>query len=299
MRPREPTPPFSPGLALTLAVFAISWGSILARLCSAGPLVIAFYRVCLAAIFLSPFAVRRGALGRPSSGVSLRVLLAGLLLAVHFGAWIWSLSLTTIGSSVLLVSSQPLFSALLSGAILGERAPGRIYLGIAVSLVGMTLVSGGDLKISTGRFSGDLLSIVAACAGAGYFVIGRQLRAEVPLARYLCMVYGTSAVLLGLAAWSAGQSLTGLPPTDYAWLSAMAVVPSIIGHGCLNWAVRHLKVFVVSLAAFGEPILATLYARLLFDEPVPPALIGGAALIFMGIFISIPRSRPAGEGRSS
>jgi len=300
LRSGEPTPPFSSGLALVLAVFAISWGSILVRLCSAGPLVIAFYRVALAAIILSPFALWSGHFGRPISSVSWRVLLAGFLLAVHFGAWVWSLALTTIASSVLLVSSQPLFSALLSGAILGERAPGRIYVGIMVSLVGMILITGWDLKVSAGRWLGDFLSIIAAVAGAGYFIMGRRLRAEVPFATYLFMVYGASAALLGIAAWSVGQPLTGLRPADYAWLSVMAVLPSIIGHGCLNWAVRHVRVYFVSLASFGEPILATLYAWVLFHEPAPPALFAGAALIFTGILISLPRpTRIPGEGRST
>lgn len=246
--------------------------------------MIACYRVGLAAILLAPFAVGKGALRRFSA----RVFLAGLLLAVHFGAWIWSLNLTSIGSSVLLVSSQPLFSAFLSGAILGERAPARTYVGIGVSLAGMILISGGDLRLSPDRFQGDLLAVAAAVAGAGYFVIGRQMRAELPFVTYLFCVYGASAALLGIAAWSAGQPLTGLRPADYAWLSVMAVVPSIIGHGGLNWAVRHVRVFLVSLAAFGEPILATFYARLLFREPIPPALISGAALIFAGILISLP-----------
>jgi len=289
LRSREPSSPFPPGLALILAVFAISWGSILVRLCSAGPLVIACYRVGLAAALLTPFAMRKGARRRLSARVSLRVFLAGLLLAVHFGAWIWSLHLTSIGNSVLLVSSQPLFAAFLSGAILGERAPARAYAGIGVSLAGMILISGGDLGLSPDRFVGDLLAVVAAVAGAGYFVIGRQVRADLPFVTYLFWVYAASAALLGIAAWCAGQPLTGLRPADYAWLSAMAVVPSIIGHGGLNWAVRHVRVFLVSLAAFGEPILATLYARLLFREPIPPVLISGASLIFAGILISLPR----------
>jgi len=259
------------------------------RLCSAGPLVIACYRVGIAAAILAPFAVRKGALRRFSARVSIRVFLAGLLLAAHFGAWIWSLNLTSIGSSVLLVSSQPLFSAFLSGAILGERAPARTYAGISVSLAGMILISGGDLRLSPDRLTGDLLAVVAAVAGAGYFVIGRQLRAELPFVTYLFAIYGAAAALLGIAAWNADQPLTGLRPADYAWLSVMAVVPSIIGHGGLNWAVRHVRVFLVSLAAFGEPILATFYAWLLFREPVPPALISGAALIFAGILISLPR----------
>jgi len=56
--------------------------------------------------------------------------------------------------------------------------------------------------------------------------------------------------------------------------------------------VRHLRVYVVNLAAFGEPILATLYARLLFGEKVTPSLIGGAALILAGIVLAV---RPLGS----
>jgi len=295
---RGGTPAFSPGLALALAVIAISCGSILVRLCSGGPLSIAFYRMALAAVLLAPFAFRRGMPGSFSRGTWARVLLAGLFLAIHFGAWIWSLGLTSVGSSVVLVSTQPLFSGLISGAVLGERASAKFYGGISLCLAGTLWISGADWGLSRERLVGDLLSLVAACAAAACFVVGRSVRSEVPFLPYLFLLHAGAAVFLGGAALATGQALTGFPARDAVWLVAMAIVPSLVGHGCLNWAVRHLRVFIVNLATFGEPVLATLYARALFREPISHSLLAGSCLIAAGVVISLlpgsslPREAP-------
>jgi drug/metabolite transporter (DMT)-like permease len=293
---REGNRSFSPGLALALAVLAISWGSILVRLCSAAPLSIAYYRMAMAAALLAPFALRRILSSPPPSRILGSIALAGAFLAVHFGAWIWSLDLTSIGSSVVLVSTQPLFSALISGFALGERAPAKVYVGMAVSLAGTLLISGADWRLSEWRILGDVLAVVAAAAGAACFVVGRSVRAQVPFVVYFFLLCATAAIFLAGGAWVARQPLTGFPARDYFYLAALAILPTLVGHGCLNWAVRHLRVYIVNLAAFGEPILATLYAWVLFREPIPLSLLAGAVLIALGILLSIRPSKPAAAG---
>src|SRR5689334_8831024 len=100
-------------MALALAVFGISWGSILVRLCQVAPLSLASYRMGFAALLLAPLALRPSQFASIPPRLLARIALAAACLAVHFGAWIWSLQLTSIGSSVVLVSTQPLFSALI------------------------------------------------------------------------------------------------------------------------------------------------------------------------------------------
>jgi drug/metabolite transporter (DMT)-like permease len=284
--------PFPPAAALVLAVLAISWGSILVRFCSSGPLAIACLRLTFATLFVAPFALPGLRGGLPGTRVAKRTLLASCFLALHFGAWIASLRLTSIGSSVLLVSTQPLFSAVLSGVWLGERPARRFYAGTAVCLAGMLLVSGADLHLSRQRLLGDALAVLAGGAGAAYFVIGRSLRAELPFGAYLFLVYGLAGALLAVAALAAGQPLIGFPPHELIPLAAMALFPSVVGHGGLNYAVRHLPAFTVSLATLGEPLLATLIARWLFDEPLSPALLAGGALILSGVLLA---AWPAGK----
>ena len=277
----------SPAFALALAILAISWGSILVRLCSAGPLAIACYRMALAALFMAPFAIRP-LLSSPIPRETLaRIGLASAFLAIHFGAWIWSLSLTSIGSSVVLVSTQPLFSAMVSGLALGERAPARIYAGVALSIAGTILITGADFGLSRERLEGDLLSLLAAAAAAACFIVGRSVRKEIPFTAYFFLLCAIAAALLAGSALVIGQPLTGFRPSDYLYLAALAILPTLIGHGCLNWAVRHIRVYYVNLAAFGEPILATIYARILFGEPVAPSLFAGGGLIISGILLSL------------
>ncbi len=283
-RPSTPS-----GFALALAILAVSWGAILVRLCQAPALVVAFYRLAFATLLLLPFGITSGA-GTPflpARRLGL-VAMSGLFLALHFGTWITSLSYTTVASSVVLVSTQPLFSAWFSGPFLGEKAPPRLYLGVLLALSGTALIAGGDLLLSREGLKGDLLAILGAAAAAGYYVIGRRVREEMTLVPYLTMVYGFSALFLGAAALATGQALLRAPASDVPWYLIMAAGPTLVGHGSFNWAVRRLPVFYVNLATFGEPILASFYAFLLLGEPLRASLWGGGGLVFAGILLALP-----------
>jgi drug/metabolite transporter (DMT)-like permease len=277
------------GIVLALAILAVSWGAILVRFCGSAPLVVAFYRLALATALLVPLALvpAVAAPALPSAASARLVFLAGLFLALHFGAWISSLSYTTVASSVVLVASQPLFSALFSGRILGEEAPARLYLGAVLALAGTAIIMGGDSVRSGGHLKGDLLALAGAAAGSGYFILGRRLRREMPFFRYLLFVDGTAALLLGLAALASGESLA-VPRGDLPWLFLMAAGPTLVGHGSFIWAVRRMKVFYANLAAFGEPILASVYAFFLLGEPLRPTWCVGGALVLGGIFLALP-----------
>lgn len=291
--------PLTAGFALALAILAVSWGAILVRLCQAPSLVIAFYRLGLATVILIPFALATGGLKSvlPAGWSLALVASSGLLLAVHFGAWITSLSYTSVASSVVLVATQPLFSAFFSGFFLGEKAPPRLYAGVILALAGTAVIVGGDLALSPARLKGDILALVGAAAAAGYFIIGRRVREEMRFFGYLVLVYGFSALFLGAAAAASGENILRVSRGDVFWLFLMAAGPTAVGHGCFNWAVRKLRVFYVNLAAFGEPILASFYAFLLLGEPLGASLWAGGALVFAGSLLALPRmarSVPAG-----
>jgi len=120
---------FPAGFALLIAVAAVSWAAILVRLCDAPSLGIAFYRMLFATLAILPWGLR-------STGpVSLRTyglaVTAGVLLGLHFATWISSLAFTTVASSVVLVSAQPVFTAVLGPLFLRERPGGRAWTGSA------------------------------------------------------------------------------------------------------------------------------------------------------------------------
>lgn len=282
------------GVALVLAVFAISWGSILVRVCEAPPLTIAFLRVGIAALLLAPPALawraRRPRPDRPWRGAAAA---AGLLLALHFATWIASLSFTSIAASTLLVSTQPVFSLLLSRRLLGERAGGRALIAMLIALGGVGLIVWGDSRAGEGRLLGDLLALAGALSAAGYLIVGRRVRECVALPTYLGVVNLWAAIGAGSLALLLTQPLLPAARIDLAWCFLMALVPHLIGHGTLNWAVRRLRAYLVNLTVLGEPVLATFYAFLVFGE-IPPALVyPGALLIGTGVVLAFSEtSRP-------
>jgi len=126
-----------------------------------------FYRMVISALLLLPFAgfQRRQGWLRSRSSV-LTALGAGLFLGLHFATWITSLQLTTVASSVVLVTTTPVFAAIFSARLLGERAGSKAWAGIVLSVAGSALIAWGDY--SRAPASGS----AAQGAGAGSAVLG-------------------------------------------------------------------------------------------------------------------------------
>ncbi len=214
----EMSRPFAPPvLVLGFGILAVSASSIFIRYAQseADSLAIAAWRLSLATLVLAPIALtrRRGELASlPWSERGLAAL-SGAFLAVHFASWITSLAYTSVASSVVLVSTAPLWVALLSPITLKEPLSRSMVAGLALALIGGAVVGLSDTCIWTtsglscpdvgtfirGRaFIGDLLALVGAVAAAGYLIIGRRLRKQVSLLSYIFVVYGIAAIVLTL-----------------------------------------------------------------------------------------------------
>ena len=169
-------------LGLATAVVAVSFGAPLARLTDAAPLAVAAWRMVLATAIIVPFAWRRGGIA-PPAGRGAAVALAGLLLGLHFGLWIPSLWLTSVSASVLLVQTAPLWVLLASPRFLGVPIRPRNVVSFALAIAGVAVIARGDLDLSPRALLGDALALGGAVACAGYLVVGKRLRGEMPVER--------------------------------------------------------------------------------------------------------------------
>jgi drug/metabolite transporter (DMT)-like permease len=272
----------SPFLTLSLAVLFVSFGAILVRLAAAPPLAVSFYRVAIASLILLPFAARDASRSWPALGPKRRWLLvvSGAALALHFATWIASLSYTTIASSVLLVNTAPLFAIVFSRVFLHERVPGVVKAALPIAFAGAALIALGDWGGSPGSLLGHALAVAGAVTVAAYQVIGRGLRAALPLNAYVLGVWATAAVALAALATGSGVPLSGYDRRTWLVFAALALVPTLGGHGLVNKSLRSLPAPTVGLFLLGEPVLASLLAWLLFREvPGPWTLAGGAIVI--------------------
>jgi drug/metabolite transporter (DMT)-like permease len=272
----------SPWLTVSLAVVCVSFGAIFVRLAQAPPLAVSFYRVAIASLILLPFAAPDARCSWPALDARRRllVLAAGLALALHFATWIASLSYTTVASSVLLVNTSPLFAIALSRLFLHEKPSPVVQVAIPVALFGAALIAFGDWAGSPGSLLGNGLAVAGAVTVAAYQVVGRGLRDALPLNAYVLGVWGTAALALAALARAFGVPLGGYPRRTWLLYLALAVVPTIGGHGLVNKSLRSLPAPTVGLFLLGEPVIASLLAWVLFREaPGPWTLAGGAVVL--------------------
>lgn len=301
----EQRPAVPPLVALLFGILAVSTASVFIRLAQqdAPSLVIAASRLTLATLVLAPVALatRRAELAALQRREWSLALLSGFFLALHFATWISSLEYTTVASSVVLVSTVPLWVALLSPVALKEPVMRLVLVGMALALLGGAVVGVSDSCtwqagglvcpslsefINRQAFWGDLLALAGAFTAAGYLLIGRRLRAQVSLISYIFVVYGMAAVVLLVFVFAAGQTMLGYPPATYLWFLLLALIPQLIGHSTYNWALGYLSAAYVSIALLGEPIGSTILAYFLLAETPTPIKLVGAVLILAGIYIA-------------
>ena len=275
-------------VALALGIAAISTASVLIRLARAPALVQAAWRMILAAILLAPWgAPRLVSEWRALSRGELAMLsLSGIALALHLAVWIASLSLTTVASSVILVTTNPIYVGLASHYILGERVGRRTVLAIVVALIGSIIVSYGDLRLSEEALLGDALALLGALLMSAYILLGRTVRRKLSTLAYVWPCYGVAGLLLLILCVVGRQPMLGYDSTTFLMLCLLAIVPQMLGHSILNWALGHLSPVLVTLAILGEPIGASILALLVLGEAPPATALIGGPLILAGIYVA-------------
>jgi len=281
-------------LALVLAICAVSTGAPFARWAApAPPIAIAALRVAFASVLLLGAGWRElGSLRRIAPRDLPLVLLSGVLLAIHFGSWIASLSFTSTAASVALVCTNPIFAALF-GTLLGDRVTRRELAGIAVAAAGCAVLAGGDWQAGGDALIGDGLALVGAASAAAYLVVGRRLRSALPLLPYLGAVNAIAAVALVIAAVTIGAPIAALPARSYVACAGAALFASFIGHSLLNAAVRTTPTHLVALTMLSEPIGNSLITWIAFGERPPTHTMLGGAVVLDGIAIGFVRRQAA------
>lgn len=269
-------------VGLLVGVVAVSWAAIFVRLADAPPLVIAAWRLCLAGAIVFPYALARHhrALRAGSTRTGLFAVGAGLALALHFGTWITSLKLTSVASSVALVTTTPVWVALLSALVLKERAKPLTLLAMAVAITGSVIIAGADFGLDEQALKGDALALAGAVFGAVYLTIGRHARASLGLVPYIGVVYPVAGLALLAAAAFSGAPLVAYDGRTWLLFAALAVVPQLLGHSIFNWALKHTSAGLVAIAILGEPVFSTLLAIPILDEtPGWSRAIGGLVVL--------------------
>ncbi|MFT4298550.1 MAG: DMT family transporter [Aeromicrobium sp.] len=258
---------------------------------SAAPsLAIAFWRNAAAAAVLAPLTLlrRRDELARLSPRGRCLAVVAGIMLALHFGTWVASLKLTSVAAATALVSTQ-LVWILLIDRLRGVSVPAQALLGSALAVAGVAVVSGCDFQVSTRALAGDGLAVAGGVFAALYLLAGSAVREEVSTTTYTAICYLVCAVALLAASAVGGVGLTGFGVRDWCLIAAVTVAAQFLGHSLFNHLLAVMSPTVVSLLLLMEVPCAALLAAAFLGQAPHLGIYPGLALILGGLVIVVTR----------
>lgn len=283
-------PPFNPYIAVVIGVISVSSSAIFVKLATNAPAgMIAFYRLFFAAALMIPiiFTKYREELMNIAKKDWILGITSGFFLSFHFILWFESLNYTSVASSVVLVTLQPIFAFIGTYFFFGERFSLAAIISMLITLLGSIIIGWGDFQISGLALLGDILALCGAITVTGYFLIGQQLRRTQSLMTYTFIVYGSSSIVLFIYNLLLGHSFIAYPADHWLLFLALAIFPTFLGHSLFNWALKWLSTATISMAIVFEPIGASILAYFILGEVVTPMQWLGGSIVIFGLFLFI------------
>lgn len=300
----------NPFLGLALAIAAVSSASIMIRVAQRNysSMFIAAARLGIACFLLFPFFMKqdKSSIRSLKREDTLYLAGAGMFLALHFASWIQSLAMTNVISSVVLVTTTPIWVSLMSFFVFHERLNKLFYLGLAIATAGVVIISAGDYysnlfrndiapdiqTLTSSSLTGNFLALAGAVCAAGYILCGKMVREKLDNLSYVFLVYLIASMALFVVWMLTGNEKVEIFRPEFGWVVLVAVIPQLIGHSLINWSLGHLPASYVSLSLLGEPLGSTLLALVFLREFPTPMQILGSIVIVLGLFMS---TKPSGD----
>lgn len=272
-----------PHFLVFIGVLFISFSAIFIRMAEAPSLIIAFYRLLFTVLLLLPLFLKDSIQELKSVQGKHLVLsvFSGIFLALHFYAFMASLQYTSVTSSTVLVTIHPIFVGLGSFYLLKEKMSAGFIRAVFITLAGGIVISISDAGQGNAALLGDILAFAGALLMTLYMLIGRVVRQTISVTLYTFIVYLSSATTLFLLNLALKKPFYPYPAKEWVLFLAMALICTVLGHNVLNWALKYLNPTFISTAILGEPVFATFWALLLFQEyPGGYQLLGSSIVIF-------------------
>lgn len=278
----------NPYIAVAIAVLAVSTTAIFVKLAGGAPAgIIAFYRLVFALVILAPiaFSKYRHEFKLLNKSDWVVAIISGILFALHLLFWFESLQYTSIASSVIIITLNPVFFFIGSYFIFGERFSVATFISLLIVLMGTFIIGFGDFQISRLALFGDIFAFISMAIFAGYLLLGQRLQRSLSLITYTSITYGSGAVFLLIYNLIFGNQFVGHTTNVWGWLILLAIVPTFFGQVILNWSLKWLSTTRISLALVFEPIAAAILGFIVIGDKVTPFQMLGGTIIIFGLFL--------------
>lgn len=279
----------NPYIPIIIGVISVSLSAIFVKLTVAEAGVIAFYRMLFTVLIMAPLFWMKhlSEVKLLSSKDWMFSAIAGIFLAFHFILWFESLNYTSVASSTVLVTMQPLFAFIGTYLFFNEKITFQTLIAGVIAICGSLLIGWGDFQVSGSALYGDILALIACALITGYLLFGQNVRKRVSLITYTMIVYSSSTITLFFYVLIKGESFGPYPTETWIWFLLLAIVPNLLGHTLFNWAIAYVSTNVISIAILFEPVGAAILAYFIFNEGITVMQAVGGSIILLGITLFV------------
>lgn len=277
-----------PMLMIILGVAGISLSAIFVKYSTAPSAVTAAFRLSWTVLLMSPYVwgkrnVREELVGIERKELVLSII-SGIFLAIHFVLWFESLKHTTVASSTTIVCTEVIWVALGFWLILKGTLSKKEIFAIAVTFLGSVVIAYSDRSSDAGHLYGDILALIAAVAVAGYTLIGQIVRKNVSTNVYTYVVYSACAAVLLVTCLIQGYGMFSYGKSAVIVGLLLSVFSTILGHSIFSWCLKYFSPAFVSASKLCEPVVAGVFAWMLFGEMPKVLQLLGGAMILGGVY---------------
>jgi drug/metabolite transporter (DMT)-like permease len=280
-------------LLLAVALLAVSTASIFARFIpDLSPVIIGFWRMFIASAILWSFSSARpqGKLSRKNRTFT---LISGVFLGLHFAFFFGAVKYTSIANATLLSATAPVFTVLFELIVLRRKINYMITLGLVLAIVGALIVSGVPSPSGSGDFTGRILAILAGASIAVVYLFSEHIRRTSQTLPYTRLIYTGAGLTLAILAFTLGLPLSPISTTNFIFLIMLGLIPTIIGHSSLYYAVKFTSPTIIASVPIGEPVVASIFAWFIFNEALSALTILGGFIILVGLVLISRKPFPA------
>ncbi len=271
-------------IILVFGLLGVSFGAPLARfLPELAALTIAFWRMAGASTLLWSHGViqKQEPLRRSKFPA---IIVAGIFLALHFAFFYSAVKLTSIASATLFATLAPIFTLVYERFALKNKFPLGALIGLWMAIGGAVIVQGTEFAWGSQATQGNLYALASSAFMSVVLIIAQRVRSEITNIMYTRWLYLFAALTLAFITLSLGIDIS-FQLADAKWLLGLVILPTLIGHNSMSYAIKYLRPTIVGSMPFGEPILASILAWLFFGETVGLNVIIGGAITLLGLVV--------------
>jgi len=253
------------------------------------PFTLAYLRFSIASLLIFPFAYKKLLIKKEDILTLLLIALTGVTINISF--FFWGLKYTTAINSVIIASSAPIITIILSIIFLKEKPKKNIWLGTFLSLLGILIIFLEPILIGKkgGTILGDTLMLIATISAVIQTIATKKIIKKYPAETITFWTFfvGTFTFLpLLLYEFSSTPWLSSLSTKGIVGIIFGAFFSSAIAYLAYNWAIQKMEVSHMAVFTYLNPIVGIAIAVPLLGEKISIEFILGALLVLSGIILT-------------